>query len=398
MLCLSSRNIVKIRFMHLTTKRFRNSSTFVPKHLKHHSQTIKWIPQTILVSTASPTNILSVLVHSSSHYLTIGWFLRWSHTTFVWTDFDQNIGENVNHIILCCTWRSKIVSTPTNPVIQSVISNTAAGLSSKWLLMICRVLVETLMVLLLEHEPSLTLRHQFTLSRGVCLKVCFSNDGMRMCRFQASQVSLTTPLYKLFPISAYLLFGILQRNSRLQLLSYLMWLVTCYTLHPIPFDPLADPHFGRFGRIDIPLGVDVFVKVLCQGWQTGSPNSIRIWNGFWLGSCWWHRFLCYKLPCCPSPCLHCHCRWSTMKFLEIEVSPKDYFCLSSEEWSIVQQFEDNNSHTPDVLSFLCLRNHQPSCLETISQAVRRFFSLKRCLHSKEQFDELDTVMDEYFKN
>jgi hypothetical protein len=37
--------------------------------------------------------------------------------------------------------------------------------------------------------------------------------------------------------------------------------------------PLADPDFGRPGRIDILLGVDVFVETLLHGRRIGSPGS-----------------------------------------------------------------------------------------------------------------------------
>ena len=59
--------------------------------------------------------------------------------------------------------------------------------------------------------------------------------------------------------------------------------VTCdLPLHPIPFDlkwdhlsnlQLANPTFGRPGRIDILLGVDVFVNVLLHGWRFGPHGS-----------------------------------------------------------------------------------------------------------------------------
>ena len=53
-------------------------------------------------------------------------------------------------------------------------------------------------------------------------------------------------------------------------------------LHPISFDlkwrhlqgiPLADLDFGLPRRIDIHLGVDIFVEVLHQGRRTGAPGS-----------------------------------------------------------------------------------------------------------------------------
>ena len=36
---------------------------------------------------------------------------------------------------------------------------------------------------------------------------------------------------------------------------------------------LADPSFGQPGKIDILIGVDVFVNVLLHGWRSGPPGS-----------------------------------------------------------------------------------------------------------------------------
>ena len=59
--------------------------------------------------------------------------------------------------------------------------------------------------------------------------------------------------------------------------------VTCdLPLKPVTYEigwthlsdlPLADPGFGQLGRIDILLGADVFVDVLCQGRRNGPASS-----------------------------------------------------------------------------------------------------------------------------
>ena len=59
--------------------------------------------------------------------------------------------------------------------------------------------------------------------------------------------------------------------------------VTCdLPLQPVSLDSswkhlediqLADPDFGRPGRIDVLLGVDIFVETLLQGWRIGPPGS-----------------------------------------------------------------------------------------------------------------------------
>ena len=61
--------------------------------------------------------------------------------------------------------------------------------------------------------------------------------------------------------------------------------VTCdLSLHHVTFDPtwnhltdipLADLEFGRPGRIDILLGVDVFVETLLHGQRIGSPIALE---------------------------------------------------------------------------------------------------------------------------
>ena len=69
--------------------------------------------------------------------------------------------------------------------------------------------------------------------------------------------------------------------------------VTCdLPLHPIRLDQkwshlahiqLADPRFGDPGKIDLLLGVEVFVAVLRHGWLSYSTRD-RIW----MGPGWWY--------------------------------------------------------------------------------------------------------------
>ena len=72
-------------------------------------------------------------------------------------------------------------------------------------------------------------------------------------------------------------------KRRIELSAVVVPKVTCdLPLAPVPFDlswthisdlPLADPGFGLPGRIDILLGVDVFVDVLRHGRRSGPPGS-----------------------------------------------------------------------------------------------------------------------------
>ena len=50
------------------------------------------------------------------------------------------------------------------------------------------------------------------------------------------------------------------------------------------FARLADPEFDSPGKIDLLLGVDVFIRVLLNGWQCGPPGSPTALQS--LAGCW----------------------------------------------------------------------------------------------------------------
>ena len=71
---------------------------------------------------------------------------------------------------------------------------------------------------------------------------------------------------------------------------------------------------------------------------------------------------------------------------------------SREECTIVRHFRDNYSRT-DSGRFVVPLPKKPDAKaigESRSQAVRRFLSLERLFHAKNQFDEFGSVMKEYF--
>lgn len=65
----------------------------------------------------------------------------------------------------------------------------------------------------------------------------------------------------------------------------------------------------------------------------------------------------------------------------------------------MRHFEQNHSRSPDGRFTVPLpkRQHAKPLGETRSQAVRRFLSLERSLHSKGQFEDFNAVMTEYFE-
>ena len=186
--------------------------------------------------------------------------------------------------------------------------------------------------------------------------------------------------------------------------------VTCdLPLHPISFDlkwrhlqgiPLADPDFGLPRRIDILLGVDIFVEVLRQGRRTGAPGSP---SAFETEFGWVLSRKLHVYASSHSIASH-HVSVATgddllRKFWELEDCPKDQSYLTPDKRLVVQHFKDNHSQSEDGRFIVPLpkKPHAKSLGESRSQAVRRFLSLERSLYAKEQFDEFDSVMDEYFE-
>ena len=184
--------------------------------------------------------------------------------------------------------------------------------------------------------------------------------------------------------------------------------VTCdLPLHPVPFNKkwshlsgivLTDPDFGSPGRIDLLLGVDVFVDVVRAGRRAGptdSPTAFETDFGWVLAG--------NAGPSSPTHHVSHHVSLLTgddilRKFWEIEEKPMTDVVLSTEERSVMQFFDSNHSRV-DSGNFVAPLPRRPDAGligESRSQAVRRFLSLERSLHAKGQFGELDFVVKEYF--
>ncbi len=164
---------------------------------------------------------------------------------------------------------------------------------------------------------------------------------------------------------------------------------------------LADPTFGKSGKIEILLGVDVFVSVLRQGRRygpTNSPTAIETSFG-WVLAC-----STQLTPRVSNEIVTHHAAIGNVndilrKFWEVEERiPKDNY-LTTEEQIVTDHFKANFNRT-EFGSFIVPLPRKLHCKpigESRSIAIQRFVSLERSLHSKNQFKEFGSVMNEYFE-
>ena len=161
---------------------------------------------------------------------------------------------------------------------------------------------------------------------------------------------------------------------------------------------LADPTFGNPGRVDMLLGVDVFVEVLLHGRWTGprgSPIAFETKLGWVLAGS--------TNSCAPSTHVASysshfitHRRRILRKFWEIEEKPMENASLSTEERSVVNHFKVHHFRENDG-RFVVPLPRKPDLGESCSNAIRRFLSLERSLYTKGQFAHFNAVMKEYFE-
>ena len=300
-------------------------------------------------------------------------------------------------------------STPTPPTTQ-IVSNTAVKLKSSSLLMTCRVLVFAPNGFSVEARALLDngSTSSFVSERLVqSLGLSRSQSNVHVSGIAGSLASSPVRSIANFQISSA------HSNGRkIDLTAIVLPKVTCdLPVAPVPFDlswshlaelPLADPAFGEPRRVDILLGVDVFVDILRNGRRTGpsgSPVAVETEFGWVIcgGTC--------STTLSSSANLHVASHHASAicsddilrKFWEIEESPACSPALTVEERFVVQHFETNHARdkTGRFVVPLPRRPDAKPIGESRSQAVRRFYSLERSLRHKDKFREVDDVVQEY---
>ena len=147
--------------------------------------------------------------------------------------------------------------------------------------------------------------------------------------------------------------------------------VTCdLPIQSVPFRPewthlsdltLADPNFSQPDRIDLLLGIDVFVQVVCHGRRFGAPGSP---SAFETDFGW---VIAGEITSIQSHVLitsH-HTSVSTgdeilQRFWEVEDQPGDYSKLSTEERTVVEHFDHHHSQTDDGRFIVPLPKKSPT--------------------------------------
>ena len=297
-----------------------------------------------------------------------------------------------------------VTSAAPGPVTAPISSHATMGIQSDVLLMTCRVLAESADGSVMEARAILDSGSSasFVSERlAQSLNLRRSNQNTRITGVAGFVRNSSQPI-------ASLLISSLHRPGAKFTVTAVV--VPCVTsdlpLQPISTDckwshlsnlSLADPNFGQPGRIDLLLGVDIFAEVILHGRRQG-PQGTPVAFETQLG---W--VLAGSTNSCVSPVVAAH---HTVvhtgddllrRFWEVE-RLDDKCRLTPEESAVVEHFKVNHTRLEDGRFVVPLpRKLTFSPLgESRSQAVRRFLSFERSLHSKGLFSEFKAVIDEYF--
>ena len=315
-----------------------------------------------------------------------------------------------HHTLLHLEAPSASDKTSLTPVVEHTVSSShaATGITSSPLLMTCQVLVKASdgspvkARALLDSGSSSSFVSE-RLAQGLGLPK--SRHNLRISG--VAGLSHQSPLQS---IAAFDISPVKSPNKKFSISAIVVPRVTCdLPLQPIHYESswthisdlsLADPDFGNPGRIDILLGVDIYSDALLNGRRSGPPGTPTAFEtqfGWVLAG-----RTNLKAPAHCSIATH-HVAVSSdddilRKFWEVEEHPKDVSTLSPEERTVVQHFQETHTRN-DVGRFVTPLPKKPQCKplgESRSQAVRRFLSLERTLHSKGKFPEFSAVVQEYF--
>ena len=164
---------------------------------------------------------------------------------------------------------------------------------------------------------------------------------------------------------------------------------------------LADPDFGKPGRIDLLLGSDIFDLVVFYRRRFGphgAPSAYKTSFGWVLaGSVQSERAQCHVSDVCYFS--NTSDDDLLKRFWEVEDYNQKEVTLTSDEQEVVKQFEQNHTRDPSgrFVVPLPMKEGVPPLGESRTMAVRRFKTLERSLRSKFKFEEFAMALQEYFE-
>ena len=279
-------------------------------------------------------------------------------------------------------------------------SNVAVKLQSSSLLLTCRVLIKARDGSSMEARALLdnASSASFVSERlAQILQLPRSPQCIHVCGIAGS--SPRNPIQSVASLQITPLYG---GSKDINLTAIVLPKITCdLPVSPVPFVSswshisdliLADPAFRLPGRIDILLGVDIFVNALMQGRRIGPPGAPVALE----------TELGWVLSVEGDPVnLHVTCMHSTLSsddlLREIEEPPSSQ-SVTIEEQTVLKHFDTHHYREENGTFVVPLPKipHTQKIGESRSQAMRRFISLERSLTQRKKFGEFQKVIEEYF--
>ena len=226
-----------------------------------------------------------------------------------------------------------------------------------------------------------------------------------LCSVSVSGIAESIANSNVKSVASFQIASTYSNQDKIDLTAIVLPKVTCdLPVDPVPLDhswthlndlPLADPAFGEPRRVDILLGVDIFVSILCNGRRSGpagSPVAIETKFGWVVcgGSNSPLKVTSYHASVLGSDDI-------LRKFWELEQAPTPSMSLTPEEKYVVEHFDSNHSRDESGRFVVPLprKIDVKPIGESRSRALRRFLSLERSLHQGKKFLEVDAIVTEY---
>ena len=290
---------------------------------------------------------------------------------------------------------------------NTILSHTTTGLSPDALLMTCQVVIGSPNGSVVKARALLDSGSSASfVSERLAQSLCLPHSPLSATISGVAGITLTSPVQSL---ATFTVSSTQSPDVKFDVTAVVVPRVTCILPRcPVSLKPewkhltdlkKADPHFGTPGKIDLLLGVDIFVASLRSGWKIGpsqTPVAIETVFGWVLAG--------RTDDISPHVSItSCHVSLLTgdnllRQFWEIEDCPSFDEVFSAEEQQAICHFKETHCRVANGrFCVSLLKKPTPQVIgESRSQAVRRFLSLERTLYCKSRFKEFSAAVQEYF--